>query len=171
MEVSVLPATKTPPGVSVKMSSRYSAPVWLLFRAVIGLLFTFHGAATVFGVFGGQRGAGQPADFGSWPDWWAGMIQLLCGGLVATGLGTRVAALLCSGSMAYAYFIVHQPHGLLPIENGGVSAALYSWSFLIIAALGAGPWSLDAVLRRRRVGATSAPDQSAGHRDQPAPAT
>jgi putative oxidoreductase len=52
--------------------------------------------------------------------------------------------------MAYAYFVVHQPQALLPIQNGGVTPALYAWTFLAIAVLGAGPWSVDALIARRR---------------------
>lgn len=66
------------------------------------------------------------------------------------GLSTRIAAVICSGSMAYAYFVVHQPDGLLPLNNGGETAALFCWSFLLVAVLGAGRWSLDATLTRRR---------------------
>jgi putative oxidoreductase len=86
---------------------------------------------------------------GTWPGWYAGVIQLVCGLLVLVGLFTVPAAILASGSMAYAYFVVHQPQGLLPIQNGGVTPALYAWSFLAIAAIGAGPWSLDAALFKR----------------------
>lgn len=128
---------------------RFSGPFWSVFRIVIGLLFTFHGARTVLGLFGGVEGSGDPAPMGAWPGWWAGLIQLVCGILVMAGVLTRPAAVLASGSMAYAYFVVHQPQGLLPIENGGVSPALYAWAFLAIAVLGAGPWSVDALLKRR----------------------
>jgi putative oxidoreductase len=44
-------------------------------------------------------------------------MQLVGGVAVALGLSIRVVALLCSASMAYAYFTVHQPDGLLPIQN------------------------------------------------------
>jgi putative oxidoreductase len=50
-------------------------------------------------------------------------MQLVGGVAVALGLNTWVVALLCSASMAYAYayayayFTVHQPDGLLPIQN------------------------------------------------------
>lgn len=140
---------------------RLAEPIWSLFRIVIGLLFTLHGAATVFGLFGGNRGSGHAVPLGEWPGWWAGLIQLVCGILVLVGLVTRPAAVLASGSMAYAYFTVHQPHALLPIQNGGAEAALYAWSFLAIAALGAGSWSLDALLRRRAAGAASRPEPTA----------
>lgn len=68
--------------------------------------------------------------------------------LVGIGLFTRVAALLCSGAMAYAYFVVHQPIALLPIPNGGEPAALFSWIFLLIAVLGPGALALDNLRRR-----------------------
>ncbi|GAA3933270.1 hypothetical protein Aau02nite_26870 [Amorphoplanes auranticolor] len=48
------------------------------------------------------------------------------------------------------YFVVHQPQAVLPIQNGGATPALYAWAFLAIAVLGADPWSLDALIARRR---------------------
>lgn len=86
---------------------------------------------------------GGPPSFGAWPSWWAALIQLVCGLLVLTGLFTRIAALLASGSMAYAYFVVHQPQDLLPLRNGGELAALFCWAFFLIAVLGPGSWALD----------------------------
>ncbi|MDG9705201.1 DoxX family protein [Streptomyces sp. DH37] len=126
-----------------------------LFRAVVGFLFACHGAATLFGVLGGPHG-GRVPEFGQWPGWWAAVIQIAGGGLVALGLGTRIAAVVCSGSMAYAYFVVHQPEGLLPIENHGESAALFCWAFLLIAALGPGRWALDALRTGSREGSRGA---------------
>jgi putative oxidoreductase len=125
---------------------RFSGPVWSLFRVVVGLLFALNGTGTVFGILSSPGKDALPA--GQWPGWWAGLIQVVCGLLVLAGLLTRPAAVLASGSMAYAYFIVHQPQGLLPSQNGGATAALYAWSFLAIAVVGAGPWSLDALRRR-----------------------
>ncbi|GAB3797086.1 DoxX family protein [Micromonospora zhanjiangensis] len=129
---------------------RFKGSVLSLFRIVVGLLFVCHGLASIFGVLGGNRGTGQPVPMGQWPGWWAALIQLVCGGLVLIGLLTRPAALLASGSMAYAYFTVHQEKGLLPMTNGGEAAAMFCWSFLLVAVLGAGPWAVDALLRRDR---------------------
>ncbi|MDQ0798348.1 putative oxidoreductase [Streptomyces sp. B1I3] len=131
--------------------TRFEQPVLSLFRVVTGLLFACHGAATLFDVLGGPHG--QVPTAGQWPGWWAAVIQLAGGALVLIGLGTRPAALLCSGSMAYAYFVHHQSDGLFPLQNGGESAALFCWAFLLIAALGPGRWSLTAQLNlpvRRR---------------------
>ncbi|MEU8116869.1 DoxX family protein [Micromonospora sp. NPDC048947] len=130
--------------------SRLGGPTLSLFRIVIGLLFTLHGLSSVFGLFGGNPMTGKAVPLGTWPGWWAALIQLVCGVLVLVGLFTRPAALLASGSMAYAYFVVHQPDALLPLHNGGERAALFCWAFLLVAALGPGAWALDTLLARRR---------------------
>ncbi|NYH55831.1 putative oxidoreductase [Nocardiopsis arvandica] len=129
---------------------RLRGPVLSLFRMVTGLLFLLHGTASLFGVLGGNRGTGLAVELGTWPSWWAALIQLVCGTLVLAGLATRVSAVVASGSMAYAYFVVHQPEGLLPLNNGGELSAMYCWAFLLIAALGPGTWALDTLLDRLR---------------------
>ncbi|NRQ34787.1 DoxX family protein [Nonomuraea sp. NN258] len=118
-----------------------------LFRIVVGLLFACHGAATLFGVLGGPPSGTIPS-VGAWPHWWAGVIELGGGSLVMIGLFTRAAALLCSGTMAYAYFTVHLPKSLFPLTNGGELAAMFSWSFLMLAIFGSGAWSLDKLVSR-----------------------
>ncbi|WP_089157464.1 DoxX family protein [Micromonospora sp. NBS 11-29] len=130
--------------------AQLNGPVLSLFRIVTGALFVCHGLASIFGIFGGNPATGGSVPVGTWPGWWAALIQLVCGVLVLVGLLTRPAALLASGSMAYAYFVVHQPKDLLPIGNGGELAALFCWSFLLVAVLGPGTWALDALLSRRR---------------------
>lgn len=118
-----------------------------LFRIVTGLLFSCHGAATLFDVLGGPH-SGVP-ELGAWPSWWAAAIQLVGGGLVLLGAWTRSSAFLCSGSMAYAYFTVHQPEALFPMENGGEPAAMFCWAFLLIALLGPGKWAVDSLFADR----------------------
>jgi putative oxidoreductase len=132
------------------LSSRLSGPVLSAFRVVVGLLFACHGAASLFGVLGGVGGTGATVGFAAWPGWWAAVIEFVGGSLVLVGLLTRPAAIVCSGSMAYAYFAVHQPRSLWPLNNGGELAVLFCWSFLSIAVLGAGAWSLDGLISRRR---------------------
>lgn len=118
---------------------RLSAPVLGIFRIIVGLLFALHGTVKLFGWPATKSGA---VPFGTWPYWWAGLIELLVGLLVALGLFTRLAALLGSGTMAYAYFTAHQPDGLLPIQNGGELAVLYCFAFLLIAFTGAGAFAV-----------------------------
>ncbi|MFN8074220.1 MAG: DoxX family protein [Kineosporiaceae bacterium] len=124
-------------------------------RAAVGLLFVCHGAASLFGVLGGSYPSGGAVPAGTWPGWYAAVIQLVAGGLVMVGLFTRWAALLCSGSMAYAYFVEHQKDALFPIQNGGEAAAMFSLAFLVIAFVGAGSLALDTLLERRRGGAVT----------------
>lgn len=126
-----------------------------LFRIVVGLLFVCHGAAKLFGVLGGAPGPATTVTFGVWPSWYAAVIELVGGGAVMLGIGTRVAAVICSGAMAYAYFVSHQSRALWPIENGGELAAMYSWAFLLIAFFGPGSWTLSRLWNRRREPAES----------------
>lgn len=121
-----------------------------LYRIVLGMLIAMHGASSLFGWFGGAVGTGKTISPTSWPGGYAAVIQLVCGVLVLIGLATRPAAVLLSGAMAFAYFDVHQKHALLPIQNGGELAALFSWGFLMIAIIGPGAWSLDKVRSRSR---------------------
>ncbi|MEW2546819.1 DoxX family protein [Streptomyces sp. NPDC047002] len=108
-----------------------------LFRIVVGLLFTCHGVATLFGVLGMRA-----VPVGAWPGWYAAVIQLVGGALVLTGLAARPVALVSSGSMAFAYFSVHQAHGVLPLQNGGEAAVFFCWAFLLITVMGPGALGL-----------------------------
>ena len=135
--------------------NRLGDPVLSLFRIVVGLLFAFHGMASLFGVFGGSQGNGHAIAAGTWPGWYAALIQLVCGALVLVGLLTRPAAILASGSMAYAYFTVHVEKGIIPLQNGGEPAAMFCWSFLLIAILGPGAWAVDSLVSRSRAAATA----------------
>ncbi|MFJ5281077.1 DoxX family protein [Streptomyces parvulus] len=114
-----------------------------LFRIVLGLLFTSEGAATVFGLLD------RPASpVGEWPFWYAGVIELVAGALVLAGVLTRGAAFLSSGLMAFAYFTEHQKDGLFPLQNGGLSPALFCWGFLLLVFFGPGALSLAGRERR-----------------------
>ncbi|MEU7117105.1 DoxX family protein [Streptomyces zaomyceticus] len=141
-----------------------------LFRIVVGLLFACHGAASLFGVLGGAMGGGTvPA--GTWPGWYAAVIQLGAGGLVLVGLGTRSAAFLASGSMAYAYFKVHQPESLFPLQNGGETAALFCWAFALLVFTGPGALALDRLFGSRVGGGATARRTSEEHEEKAAPVT
>ncbi|MFE0583058.1 DoxX family protein [Streptomyces sp. NPDC058874] len=134
-----------------------------LFRIVTGLLFASHGAASLFGVLGGAHGGGTVAA-GTWPGWYAAVIQLVAGALVLLGLGTRAAAFAASGSMAYAYFTVHQPGALWPLQNGGEASAMFCWAFLLLVFTGPGALALGSLFASR----TTA---SSRHRDDTRPET
>ncbi|MUL65292.1 phosphoribosylaminoimidazolecarboxamide formyltransferase [Mycobacterium sp. CBMA 234] len=125
------------------------APLVLsVFRIVIGFLFALHGATTLFKwPVDTAPGMASP-EFGSFPGWYAGAIELIVGILIFTGLATRIAAFIGSGEMAFAYFMEHQPQGLLPIANGGEPAVLYCFALFLLVFTGGGALSLDAMRRR-----------------------
>ncbi len=108
-------------------------------RIVVGFLFACHGAQKLLGMFGGSS-----PDAPAFIVYGAGSIELVGGLLIMVGLFTSWAAFLCSGTMAFAYFIAHAGKGLFPIDNGGELAALYCWLFLFMASRGSGPLSVDA---------------------------
>ncbi|WP_405064001.1 DoxX family protein [Kribbella sp. NBC_01505] len=136
----------------MQVLERYQSQVIGVFRIVVGFLFACHGAASIFGVLGSKQ-----VEAFIWPSWWAALIQMVGGALVAIGLGTRYAALLSSGSMAFAYFTVHQVDALLPVQNGGEKAALFCFAFLLIAVLGNGAWALErsAPVQQRQTAAVA----------------
>ena len=122
---------------------RLHEPVYALVRIVVGFLFLCHGVQKLM--------MGAPPESMPAPMFWlTALIESVGGLLVMIGLLAGVAAFICSGTMAFAYFIAHFPHGaaplesFLPIVNKGELAVLYCWIFLLIASKGSGVWSVDA---------------------------
>jgi putative oxidoreductase len=123
---------------------------WLLLRVVTALLFFQAGSLKLFGWYGGMPGGvGATAKFPSEP-WIAGVLEVFGGAAIMLGLGTRPVAFILSGEMAVAYWQFHFPHGAWPILNHGELAVLMCFIFLLFAAHGAGAWSVDGWLARRR---------------------
>lgn len=124
-----------------------------IFRVVVGAMFLTHGTANLFGWPAG----GNAPEFGAWPGFYASVIEVVVGALVLVGLFTRVAALLGSGAMAYAYFTVHLADGFWPVTNGAADAALFAWGLLLLAFTGGGVLALDRAFTRRRRDERTAP--------------
>ena len=79
----------------------------------------------------------------------AGLLEAAGGTLLLLGLFTRPTAFVLSGEMAFAYFLEHAPKGFWTAFNGGTESVVYCFLWLYFSVAGPGPWSLDAVLRRR----------------------
>jgi len=126
-----------------RLLGRAAPAIYALLRAVAGFMFACHGAQKLFGVLGGHV-----ASIGT-RAWAAGIIEMVCGTLIAVGLFTSYAAFVASGEMAAAYFKSHAHQGFWPILNRGELAALYSFLFLYFAARGTGAFGLDTVVRQR----------------------
>jgi len=119
-----------------------------LLRIVAGLLFIHPGGMKLLGWFGGMP-AGVPMTPLLYT---AGIIELVGGALILIGLFTRPVAFLASGEMAFAYFMGHFPNGFWPIQNHGEPAVLFCFIFLFLFGNGAGPFSLDALIAKKRRG-------------------
>jgi putative oxidoreductase len=118
--------------------SKYSPQILGVVRIVVGLLFLEHGLMKIVGF---------PAPMGHGPlppmIMAAGIIELLGGALLILGLFSRIAAFVCSGEMAFAYFLAHFPKGIYPAMNGGEDAILFCFIFLYLAAAGPGRFAIN----------------------------
>ncbi len=126
--------------------SKFQSPIQGLTRIVIAFLFFTHGGQKLFGWFGRDETVELFSRMGV-----AGVLEVFGGLLLALGLFTRPVAFILSGQMAVAYFWIHGQSGLLPWVNGGELAAIYCWIFLIFAAAGPGSFSLDGLIRSKKV--------------------
>ena len=121
---------------------RWSPEILSLTRIAFGVTFVEHGTQKLFSFPLEPVGGLGPGML-----LFVGLLETACGGLVALGLFTRIAAFLLSGEMAIGYWLLHVPRSVYPILNGGEIMVLYSFGFLYFAAKGPGPWSLDAKLK------------------------
>src|ERR1044071_2531447 len=89
-----------------------------LLRIMAALLLLQHGTQKLLGFPAFPPGGRTAPAMMSMP-WLAGVIELVCGTLIALGLFTRPAAFLASGTMAVAYFMAHASQNFWPVNNGG----------------------------------------------------
>ena len=118
--------------------------VYALMRIVVGFLFACHGSQSLFNF--------PPGEHYDIPLFFlvGKVIELIGGILILAGFLTSIAAFICSGEMAVAYFMAHAKGGFFPIVNKGELAVLFCFVFLFMAAKGSGIWSVDGLLARRR---------------------
>jgi len=125
----------------------------LLIRVVVGILFIGHGAQKLFGWFGGYG----PKGTGGWMDSQgikpgvfmavlAGLMELVGGILFAVGLLTPVGSLLIALVMI-GTFKVHAKNGVWNTANGYEFPLVMLVVAIGVALIGAGDYSLDALIR------------------------
>lgn len=117
-----------------------------LLRVIAALLFMQHGLMKLFDFPAPQPGVPDPLPPMLLAAAW---IEVVGGALIAAGLFTRIAAFVCSGQMAAAYFIAHGSQGFWPALNGGELAIMFCFVFLYLVFAGPGIWSLDAIVRKK----------------------
>ena len=125
----------------MKQLAKYTDHAYAALRIIAGFMFAFHGAQKTLGMFSDfQPPVGSQL-------WFGGIIELIGGLAVMLGYQTRIAAFLCSGEMAVAYFQFHwklqMGPKLFPAVNKGELAVIYCFVFLLIACRGGVKWRLD----------------------------
>ena len=125
--------------------SGFAPQVLGILRFVAGLAYLQHGLIKIFQfpVASQMEGPLPPIMLA------AGWLEIVGGVLIALGLFTRPASFLMSGMMAVAYWVAHGYKGFYPATNGGEPALLFCFIFLYLACAGGGPWSLDAIVRKK----------------------
>ena len=128
---------------------RYSTYIYAILRIVVGFLFMWHGSQKLLGYPPPKAPPGGAAQEGlSALMAVGGTIELVGGFLIMIGLFTGIAAFICSGMMAVAYFMAHfNMQAFLPLQNGGELAVLYCFVFLYIASRGSGVWSVESAFK------------------------
>ena len=124
-----------------------------LLRSITGATFMAHGAQKLFvygfdGVAGGfaQMGVPFPGLIGPL----VGFVELFGGLALIAGLLTRLAGVGLTAVMLGALFLVHLPAGFF-LPNGYEFVLLLAASATTLAITGAGRFSVDAAIARRRV--------------------
>ena len=127
--------------VDAKTLSGWTPHALAILRIVVGLIFMEHGTQKLLGFPPGERAFVEIMTL----SWWAGLLELVLGALIALGLFTRAAAFIASGEMAVAYWLAHAPRDFFPVNNAGDAAILYCFVFLFLVFAGPGKWSLDGL--------------------------
>ncbi|HTC66813.1 MAG TPA: DoxX family protein [Candidatus Acidoferrum sp.] len=134
-------------GITATLSPQFNLAL-LLLRIASAMAFFYHGAAILFGAFGGPGPAGF-AGFMHMPvivGYLVGLAQLAGGLAMLTGVFIRVGSVCLIIVMLGAIFLVHLPHGF-DIGHGGIEYALTQ--LLVAFALfltGPGAYSLAGSL-------------------------
>jgi putative oxidoreductase len=138
------PGQPRPGGCPMRpLLGKWSDESYVLLRFMMGFMILCHGVQKTFGLLDGE----SPAQ-GLFLV--AGVIETIGGLLIMVGLFASPVALILSGEMAVAYFMVHAGLRFWPLLNGGEIVVANCFVFLYIAAKGAGALSLDHWLDRRQ---------------------
>ncbi len=125
---------------------------YLLLRLVAGGFLVAHGwpkwqaGAAAFAAGLARRGIEPSMPFA----WLVIGVEILGGLLILLGLLTRPAAAIAAGHLAFIAFFVTWANGFAWARGGWEYPAMWAAVLLLIALHGAGPYSVERLLERRR---------------------
>ena len=116
-----------------------------LLRVVTGLLFLEHGTSKVLNFPINEALSGMYAQMGAMTQVTAAF-EIIGGVLIIVGAFTRLTAFVLAGFMAVGFWMIHvgMSKTIFPMINQGEAAVFFTFIFLYFAAVGAGPYSVDA---------------------------
>ena len=131
----------------------------ILIRILVGWVFVSEGVQKF--LFPDALGVGRFAKIGipnpALTAPFVGGVEIVCGLLLLLGLGTRLATIPVLISMSVAIVTTKIPmlsaQGFWPTAHESRTDFSMVLGLLFLLLVGAGPWSLDAVVARRREGA------------------
>jgi putative oxidoreductase len=142
-----------------RQSSKHIDPALLILRIIIGVIFIAHGWQKLFilgpaGVGAAFANMGAPLPTVTGPLF--GVVELLGGAALILGFSTRLAALGLACDVLGAIIVFHSKHGFfVPM---GIEFVLSLFGAAIALSLaGAGGYSIDALIARRRADAEVQP--------------
>jgi putative oxidoreductase len=146
--------------VSTRKAARHVDLILVVVRIALAWIFIVYGAQKLFGAFNGPGLHRTSLDMANAFHLRPGGFFAVLGGVtefggaiaVALGLGTRIAGLALFGDMVMAMIKVTWAHGLHQSSPYGyeLNVALAALA-IVMAVLGAGRYSVDALAERRLV--------------------
>lgn len=138
----------------VSTDRAFAAPPWsmdlglLVARVGFGLtMLIAHGTGKLTRLLGDSPSFSDPLGLGGVPTLILAVVaELVCAGLIALGLFTRVATLPLIATMSTAFFIAHADDPFPRSER----AFLFLIAFVALLFTGPGRWSLDHLIFGRR---------------------
>ena len=129
----------------------------LVARLVLGVVLVAHGWQKVFtnGLGATAEGfAGMGVPLAPVSAAFAGLVELVGGVLLLAGAATALVGVLVVLDMIGAALLVHVANGVFASSGGWELVGVIAAAALVLAAVGAGRFSVDHVLASRRTTAT-----------------
>lgn len=124
----------------------------LVARVAVGAVFIAHGWQK-FTEWGLSGTAAAFAEMGiplpTVSAWFAAVVELVGGATLVAGLAVPVAGVLLALNMAGAFVLVHLGNGVFVTANGFELVLTLGAASLLLAAVGAGRFSLDRLIAPR----------------------